>query len=191
MLAWHFGPLILFPDVPVPSCSESEGHPGPSAPVDPELQTMLLFEVGGRVCALPVTNVDETLRPLPLETLPIQPAALLGISVVRGAPVPVIDLSAIFDIPAAKARRTEPAHTRWIIVASDRGHFALAVEAVRGVEALGANVLHTAPLLGEPNHEDPLEACAVGGTALFFLLSAARLVPENVWNEIQARRRDT
>jgi purine-binding chemotaxis protein CheW len=51
----------------------------------------LLTRVGSRTCAVPVELVSETMRPLPIAPLAAMPPFVLGLSVVRGTPVPVID----------------------------------------------------------------------------------------------------
>ena len=53
----------------------------------------VLVQAGLHLCALPLGAVIETLRPLPLRPLAGAPAGVLGVAVVRGSPVPVIDLA--------------------------------------------------------------------------------------------------
>ena len=52
------------------------------------------IRLGSRLCALPLAGVEECLRPLPIEPVPAVPA-LLGLSIVRGRPVPVVRLAAL------------------------------------------------------------------------------------------------
>ncbi|HVZ36331.1 MAG TPA: chemotaxis protein CheW, partial [Polyangiaceae bacterium] len=52
---------------------------------------MLVCRVRARLCALPVTQVVETLRPLPAERLAGMPAFVTGVGMIRGEPVPIVD----------------------------------------------------------------------------------------------------
>ena len=86
----------------------------------------LLCRTGGITCALPIENVSEIMRPLPIEQIAGAPEYILGLSVIRGAPVPVADLGAIVS-----GRKTRPA--RLIAARAATGKIALAVQAVTGV----------------------------------------------------------
>ena len=47
------------------------------------------------MCALPLVHVLEVMRPLPLEKVEPAPAFLLGLAVIRGEPLPVVDVAAL------------------------------------------------------------------------------------------------
>ena len=55
----------------------------------------LLIRGGGPVFALPLESVAEVMRPLPIEPLGGMPAFVLGVSVIRGLPTPVADLTGL------------------------------------------------------------------------------------------------
>jgi purine-binding chemotaxis protein CheW len=51
----------------------------------------LVFGVGDLLCALALRDVVETIRPLPVQPLAGASDILLGVSVIRGLAVPVVD----------------------------------------------------------------------------------------------------
>jgi purine-binding chemotaxis protein CheW len=138
---------------------------------------VLLVRARARVCAFGLGGVVEILRPLPLRPvsdLPV-PSFLLGLSVIRGQPVPVVDLG---DLLGA---REEAAPTRWVTLRVGERRVALAVEAVLRVargEELERRPLP--PLLAGAGRS-AVEALSTLDGEFLSLLDTARLVPEDVW----------
>jgi len=64
---------------------------------------LLLFRIGGRLCALRLESVLETMRPLPVEPMAGTPPFVLGISIVRGVAMPVVDPARLFGTSATEA----------------------------------------------------------------------------------------
>jgi purine-binding chemotaxis protein CheW len=136
---------------------------------------VLVLRVGPTLCALPVSHVGETLRPLPIQPLPDSPAFVRGLAVVRGEPTPVIDLAELLGVAAG-------ACTRFVTVAVDGRRTALAVDAVTGVRKLPARALGgLPPLLREAER---VEAVGRLDAELLLVLRAARLVGEEEWARI-------
>ena len=52
----------------------------------------LLFNGDQNRFAIPIKSVIEILRPLPIESMPSAPAYVAGVMVVRGQPIPIIEL---------------------------------------------------------------------------------------------------
>jgi purine-binding chemotaxis protein CheW len=133
----------------------------------------LLCRIGSGLCALPLGHVVEIMRPLPVEPVASPPAFVRGLSVIRGEPVPVIDLGLLLG-----GATGEP--TRLVLIALGPRKIALAVEAVRGVRpADRARVKDLPPLLRDATGE----AVAAIGTLdaeLLLVLQSGRLVPESV-----------
>jgi purine-binding chemotaxis protein CheW len=110
---------------------------------------MLLFRAGAHLCAIPIAEVAEIMRPLPLERLAAQPDFLLGLSVIRGASVPVVDAGALLGGVAAPHPLC-----RFLRLRIGARSVALAVDAVVGVRSLTARALGALPpLLGEAGRE--------------------------------------
>jgi purine-binding chemotaxis protein CheW len=100
-----------------------------TSPANPE--DWLVCRLATRLCALPLENVAETMRPLPIEPLAGMPASVLGLSVIRGQPVPVIEAARLFD-------ETGPEPQRFITIRIGGRLVALAVDSVLGVRSIEA-----------------------------------------------------
>jgi purine-binding chemotaxis protein CheW len=140
---------------------------------DPEQRRWLLIESGGHACALPLANVRETMRPLPIEALANAPEFVLGLAVIRGASVPVVDLAAVLG-GGGRGRD----FGRFLTLSVDGRVVALAVDAVRGVGELDPETFEKLPpLLGEAS--GPLSALTLHDAELLLVLRAGRLFPEH------------
>jgi purine-binding chemotaxis protein CheW len=141
----------------------------------------VLCRVGSRVCALPVAHVSETLRPLPVEPIAGAPAFVLGVSVVRGAPIPVIDAARMLGADG-------PSHpARFVALRIGIRAAILAVDAVLGVAAIGADSLQELPPLLRDASTDVVEAIGTHDADLLLVLTTARIVPPSVWAGLDAR----
>jgi len=132
----------------------------------------LLCRAGGILCALPIEHVVETMRPLPIEPIAGAPPYVLGLSVMRGTPVPVVDLGLIVGVHSSSC-------TRLIAVRTAARTIALAVETVMGVSALAAETSRELPPLLREAATDTVAAVGALDRELIVFLSAARLVPES------------
>ncbi|MET7418767.1 chemotaxis protein CheW [Dactylosporangium sp. NPDC005555] len=86
----------------------------------------LVFGVGDLLCALALRDVVETIRPLPVQPLAGSADVLLGVSVIRGLPVPVVDTARLLG-----ARVERP--YRFVTTRTGRGPLAYATGPVVGV----------------------------------------------------------
>src|SRR5258708_27422196 len=68
----------------------------------------LIVGLEGCVCAVPLTHLIETMRPLPVEPISGVPSFVQGISIIRGIPTPVVDLGAVLRTPDEMAERFVP-----------------------------------------------------------------------------------
>jgi purine-binding chemotaxis protein CheW len=146
----------------------------------------LLCRVGSRIAALDVRDVWETMRPLPIEPLTGAPAFILGLAIVRGFPIPVVDADRLLGSPASSSTSlVSPSPARFVsLKLGDRGA-ALAVDAVLEIRALPAGMLaNISPLLGEAG-ADRVSVIGALDATLLLVLKAARLVPDSVWNAIK------
>jgi purine-binding chemotaxis protein CheW len=129
------------------------------------------------LCALPIASVRETMRPLPCEPLAQMPPFLLGVSIIRGAAVPVINVASLLGF-------SDPAQFRRIVTlkVGERA-IALAVEEVVGIRAIALGSEQTPPLLHRVA-EDAVSAIATLDQQLLYVLESACLVPESVWQSM-------
>jgi purine-binding chemotaxis protein CheW len=143
---------------------------------------MLIVSSGFRTLALPVHQVVETMRPLPIEPIAGVPDFVRGVSVIRGAPVPVVDLAAVLDADADGRP-----FGRFVTLDLGARRLALGVEAVVGVRELDAARLEALPPLLGGARGEIVEAIGVRDAQLLVVLRAARIIPESLWNVLQVR----
>lgn len=138
-------------------------------------QQMLLCRVGSVVCGLRVENVVETLRPLPIESINGAPAFVAGVSVIRGAPVPVVDLPKMLG--GGDALRTG----RFVVVKLGARRIALWVAQVIGLRTLEPGSLEALPPLLDASRSEFIGALGSLDAQLLVVLESARILPESAW----------
>lgn len=151
--------------------------PGNSSTSD----SFLICRSDSRLCAFPLEHVAETMRVLPIDFLPDMPSFLLGVSIIRGAVVPVVSAAKLFG-STNNARAG-----RYVTLNLDARQVAFAVESVIGVRRLAAESLaHTPPLLGEAD-AGAVAAMTTLDAELLVVLQGARLIPQSVWIALDAQ----
>jgi purine-binding chemotaxis protein CheW len=151
-------------------------------PTSTSLGHWLMCRVGDRLLAVPLGCVVETMRPLPLRAFAGAPSFILGVSVIRGAVLPVIDLESVLGVQEAR-----PA--RFVTIRLDDRIVALAVDAVLGVRTLDDAILHDVPPLLGALDQAVVAAIGTLDSALLLVLGDARLVPEAVWATLDEQAR--
>jgi purine-binding chemotaxis protein CheW len=145
-------------------------------------EPMLLCRVGSRLCGLPIQHIGETLRPLPVEPFADMTAFVLGLSIIRGSPVPVVHVASFLS---GTAERRPP--TRFVTIKAGVRQIALAVDEVVGVRAIASSSLgELPPLIGEASAE-VAEAVGTLDGYLLVVLKSARMVPPSVWTTLERR----
>ena len=131
----------------------------------------LLCRTATRCFAFPAANVSETMRVLPVEPVAGVPPFVLGLSVIRGEPVPVIDTAQLVG---------ERSHSfeRFITVRAGGRVTAFAIDCVIGIRAISEQDLEDLPTLLVGN--EVIDAIAALDEGLTFFLNAARAIPESV-----------
>jgi purine-binding chemotaxis protein CheW len=148
--------------------------------VDYAASQTLICSAGRTLCSLPLAAVVETFRPLPIERVPGALDFMLGLSIVRGEPVPVVDLSRLLSGQPATP-------TRFVIVKAAERRVALAVDSVVGIRPISAERMqHLPPLLRDAD-SGVVSAIGTLDNALFLMLQASRIVPENFFDDVARR----
>jgi len=142
-------------------------------------QAVVLCLVGSIMCALPLTHVLETLRPLPVEAISGTAHFIAGVSIIRGRAVPVVDLARVLGNTSSEEA------TRWLVVKVGDRHAALAVGKVVGIRSLeSASVFELPPLLSGVS----LEAVAAVGALdarLLLVLETSKVIPPSGWTILE------
>jgi purine-binding chemotaxis protein CheW len=141
---------------------------------------VLLCRTRSVVCGLRLEDVAETMRPLPIEQLSGTPEFVSGVSIVRGAAVPVVDLARLLG------EQSESRNSRFVIVKADGRHFALWVAEVLGIRALDRSSLKALPPLLRGARAEFVSAMGALDAHLLLVLESGRILPESVWSEVPA-----
>jgi purine-binding chemotaxis protein CheW len=137
----------------------------------------LLCRAASHHFALPMQHVVETMRMLPIEAVAGCPPMVRGFSIIRGVPTPVIDAAVLFDGQPGQCERL-------VTVRTGKRTIALAMQAVVGVwEMAGDELDDLPPLLG---NVEAIAGLTTLDRQLVFLLRAARIIPDDVLDQLSA-----
>ncbi|HTA89378.1 MAG TPA: chemotaxis protein CheW [Polyangiaceae bacterium] len=141
---------------------------------------MLLCRAGSLVCGLRIESVAETMRPLPIEPISGMPEFVSGLSIVRGAPVPVVDLARLLGDESD----TQPG--RFVVVKTDARRVVLAVSEVTGLRTLDAKSFGGLPPLLQGARADLVSAVGSLDAQLLLVLESGRVLPDSAWSKLRA-----
>jgi len=135
----------------------------------------LIVALQTRVCAIPLTHVVETMRPLPMERIAGTPAFVQGVAIIRGTPTPVVDLGAILGIPIRDAGRLVTLHVA-------NRQVAVSVSAVIGVRDLSAGALPELPPLLSGASAEVIETVGTLDERFLTVLREGWELPQEIWS---------
>jgi len=132
----------------------------------------LICRIGTRLCALPLTHVVETLRPLRATPLAGAPEYVLGVALIRGIGQPVVDVARLLGEDDAEI-------TRYVTLRIGERRVALAVRQVVGTRVLDLDELQDLPPLLRHVGQDSVRALGQIDAELLLVLDSARLIPQD------------
>lgn len=135
--------------------------------------TWLLCRAGTQLCALPTEHVIEVMRHLPITPIAGAPIYVRGMSVIRGAPVVVVDAALLVG-----QHTTEIA--RLVTIRAGTRTFALAVQSVLDISTFASDKSGQLPPLLRDTANETIEAIGILDAELLFFLRTARIVSEEV-----------
>ena len=134
----------------------------------------LVFRAGPLYCALPLDEVVETMRPLPTRPLAGTPPYVRGLTILRGAPSPVIDVTRLLT-------GVDGDVARYVAVRAGRGPVACATGTVLGVQHVEVEPPEGPSALFTGATKALIAAVGTIGTDPLLLLRSIRAVPDEVW----------
>lgn len=140
----------------------------------------LVVRVHTRVCALPLTHVIETMRPLPVERIAGLPSFVRGVSIIRGVPTPVVDLGIVMGTASHVAGR-------FVTIRLGNKQVALCVDAVLGVNDIDKSTIQDLPPLLREASKDIIEAIGTLDTHFLVVLQEGWELPDDVWQAVTER----
>ncbi len=144
------------------------------------IRKALIVGLQSRICAVPLTDVIETMRPLPIEPLSGAPSFVRGVAIIRGIPTPVIDLGALLGNPDGVAER-------FITLSVGHRQVALSVAEVLGVRELDMATTQELPPLLRGASNDILETIGTLDEQVLMVLQAGWELPHEVWQALTAQ----
>lgn len=134
----------------------------------------LLVVVGGKLrVGLPIEQVGETMRPLPIESLGYPLPFVLGLSTIRGLSTPVIDLGLLLS-----HRQSPGTFRRFVTLRVENRLAALAVEEVEGVVTMDESSFTKLPPLLSQAAGDSVDALSLADSQLLLALKPSKLFPD-------------
>jgi len=140
-----------------------------------ERQRFLLIRIAGLLAALPLESVIETMRPLPVEPISGVPPFIRGLAVIRGEPIPVVDLGLLLRGNECKSIQ------RYVTLRVGEKCIALAVEDVVQVRDLNQTQLEGMPALLGDAENSPIQSAQTLDQNLVLLLRASRIISDDIW----------
>jgi purine-binding chemotaxis protein CheW len=133
------------------------------------------------MCALPLEEVEETMRPLPVAPVSAAPVFVRGVSLVRGTPAPVVSLALLLgggQAPSTPGRR-------FISLRVPEGRLALEVDEVRGLRWMEEGTLDSVPPLLRDTASGHLQHLSSFDGRLLAVLGTAHLLPKELWGRLE------
>lgn len=144
--------------------------------IETSVRSVLVVRSAGRTCALNLTDVIEIMRPLPVSPVGGAPEMVLGLSIIRGTPVLVVDFAAFFDAKGGT-------YKRFVVVRTGERRVALALDEVLGTHQLTDSALGAMPPLLQAV-TGPLSSIGTLDSDLLFVLNSGRIVAEGVLSSL-------
>jgi purine-binding chemotaxis protein CheW len=153
-----------------------------SMPVDRGLvdrRRLLVIRTGANLCAVPLDNVIEVMRALPVSPVTNGPGYVRGLSIVRGDAIAVVDVGLLIGGTATDCRRLVTVRTGERVIA-------LAASDVLGVQDLAADGLKELPPLLQRAGNEAIAAISAVDAQFLFLLQATRVIPPELLDRVVA-----
>jgi purine-binding chemotaxis protein CheW len=142
--------------------------------------SVVLVRAADLLCALPLASVIETLRCPPLVAISGAPEWVVGVAMVRGATVAVVDLGILLGSEPSKIRET-----RLVTLRVGRRIVGQAVNSVIGVRDFDRAALAEVPPLLQQAHPQVLTAVGSLDHELLIVLDGTRILTEKIMGRLE------
>jgi purine-binding chemotaxis protein CheW len=147
-----------------------------------ERRHVLLVRARSWTCALPIRDVVETMRALPIRPVAGAPPFVRGLAMIRGALLPVVNLGALLGDAGDQIGR------RFVTVRTGDGRLvAIEVNEVLGARHIDVAALDAMPPLLEEAMPDLVERLGALDGQILAVLRAAALVSDSIWSELTSK----
>ena len=119
------------------------------------------------------------MRALEVKPLAGTPAFVSGVSIIRGAPLPVVDTASLLGV-------NQPHPKYFVTIKAGDRRVVLAIDAVLKVAAVPAGSIHELPPLLDDAGSQMISAIGALDADLLLVLRNARLIPEAVWTALES-----
>jgi purine-binding chemotaxis protein CheW len=123
------------------------------------------------------------MRPLPIEPVAGMPGFVRGVSVIRGAAVPVIDLAALLESGQPSAATCG----RFVTVKVGDRRVAIAVDTVVGARDLDPEQLGDLPPILRATSAGVIEMIETRDAQLLMVLRASRVIPDELRAALESK----
>lgn len=152
---------------------------GARAPAADKPCLVLIARLDSCACAIALTNVIETMRPLPVNSIAGMPAFVQGLALIRGQATPVVDLGLMLGKPASVS-------TRFVTLRTGNRQVALAVGDVLDIRPLDAALLPELPPLLHGAPDDAIAAVSRLDDQLLLVLRDGWMLPDAIWQSLRS-----
>jgi len=158
--------------------SEEEALAAKAGPAQAEQQQYLTFMLGSEMLSLSILRVKEIIWYANLTTVPMMPSCIRGVINLRGAVVPVLDLSIRFGRPPTPVTKS----TCIVIAEADslqdgkRKNVGIVVDAVQAVLEIPPTEIEPAPSFGTKIRSDFIEGIAKVNGKFVILLNVNQVL---------------
>ena len=166
--------------------TQTNTHAAPSAPVgglsaakSEQAQQYLTFTLGSEVYAIGILAIKEIIEYSSLTSVPMMPGYVRGVINLRGAVVPVLDLSVRFGKTASPVTKRTCIVIMEILTAGERQDVGVVVDAVDSVLDIPADQIEPPPAFGARISTDFIQGMGkVNGRFVILLDVNSVLAPE-------------
>jgi purine-binding chemotaxis protein CheW len=155
---------------------QAERRPLANSAAAAEQKQYLTFMLGGEMFAIGILGIKEIIEYAGLTEVPMMPACIRGVINLRGAVVPVMDLSSRFGKPATAFTKRTCIVIVEVETEDGRQDMGMVVDAVNAVLEIPSSEIEPAPAFGAKIRTDFIEGLGKVNGKFVILLDVNRVL---------------